>query len=219
MVHALRLRFLIAFSLVVTVIGCDSRPPIDPIVLANYELAAVRGDLEVFDRLVATGSTDIIVRQQVATSMLRHVILVRTANPQVDDLNGDSLEALCELTESDTRKILDFAPAKDLVLLAHDYLTSVETRVRELVTRYQNTSKGSRCQLRAAPPASSHTMKTPRFGVTSFDAGFARTLGGHLAEESVGFGAADRRLPLARQRTFPSAPHSCRTLKSARWSA
>lgn len=115
--------------------------------VSNAELASIRNDLEVYASLAEHGNADIGLKQKMAQSILRHVLLIRAAAPEIDSFRGEALETICLLTEPETRKILDDAGDPQLAGLAHKYLLSIEPEIRNKIANYQQTMKGTGCYL------------------------------------------------------------------------
>ncbi|HHJ20686.1 MAG TPA: hypothetical protein ENJ84_12830 [Gammaproteobacteria bacterium] len=79
--------------------------------VASVELTSIRNDLEIYSSLAVNRDDDESrkLKLKVAQSILRHVMLIRTINPEIESLRGEPLETICLLTEPEARKILNEA--------------------------------------------------------------------------------------------------------------
>ncbi len=130
--------------------------------VASVELTSIRNDLEIYSSLAVNRDDDESrkLKLKVAQSILRHVMLIRTINPEIESLRGEPLETICLLTEPEARKILNEAGDPQLAGLAHEYLLRIEPEVRKRIEKVQKTMRGRRCYI--TPEINEITTKIPR---------------------------------------------------------
>jgi hypothetical protein len=144
--------YLLVIQVILTVIACaESSDQNNLGAVVDVELSSIRDDLALYRSLDTEEDGDGKFRVKIAQSILRHVMIVRAANPKIRSLRGEPLETICLLTESDTRKILNEAGDPQLAGLAYEYLLGIEAEVRNKIEGYQKTMKGSGCSITPIP--------------------------------------------------------------------
>ena len=137
---------LFALALIV-VSGCSSNSSPsenDRISIAVVELASVRESLALFFDLPPEAAS---LSPKIAQSVVRHVLLVRAADPPIGKLRGEALETMCLLNEPRAEEIFRSVNDDELVKIARQYLSESSPRVQAEISRIQKSMKGKGCYL------------------------------------------------------------------------
>lgn len=111
--------------------------------ISELQLTAVHNYLQLWNLGDCEQSAQ--ARTLISRSITDAVIVIRSASPDIAELDGKALESLCILHEN--LHILDYGNDKLTSELARDYIDSVDEEVRERIQRLQTSMKGQGCHI------------------------------------------------------------------------
>jgi len=109
---------------------------------AELQLVSIRDDLNIF---MLAGEESNEVKEKLAESMLKKVMLVRSVTPEVSEIKGEALESICLISEN--LEVFDYVKNKPVVDLAKTYINEIEDKAKKQIAKYQKTMKGQGCYL------------------------------------------------------------------------
>jgi hypothetical protein len=112
-------------------------------IIVNHELDSVRNDLSLYAEL----SDDEELQKNLAMSLLRHALVIKSYRPVISAVKGERLESLCLLTMEDNREILNKSENPELARIAIEYLSNIQGDVRARVSEIQKALRGKGCYL------------------------------------------------------------------------
>ncbi len=110
----------------------------------NLELSSVRSDIYIYKKLELSKSE---LKIDVAKSILKHVLIIRTITPEVSSLKGKELETMCLLATEEITAALSEVEPKELKGVASTYLLSIKPYVMKKIKNIQVELKGEGCYL------------------------------------------------------------------------
>lgn len=151
MVNRKNLQMLLMLMFVLTPVACDNKGADQNAALSDVQLSDVRDNLRLWEVSKRQSSSNPELMRNIAESTLKHVMLVRSLNPDINKLGGEGLETLCLMLGDTGKEILSSVGDKELVALARDYLASVEKSVENRISDLQKTMRGSGCYVSPEP--------------------------------------------------------------------
>lgn len=146
-----KLFFLIVFFILViaawSIVFISERKQSDREFLSSIQLVGIRDDLKLWE--LSDDTSSVKLKETISKSILRKVILVRVASPDVTKIDGEALETLCILSEN--KNILNSASKPQLAKTAKEYLSSVEVDVKSEIAKLQKVMKGKGCLISPNP--------------------------------------------------------------------
>jgi len=115
---------------------------------ANIQLSSIKDDLDVLKVINSDDKKEIDkVSIRISKLILKKILLVRTFNPQIEELNGNSLEVLCELGTKNGIALLQNSNVHDLEELAIEYVNKIRHRVAKTLSEHQKIQRGKGCKI------------------------------------------------------------------------
>ena len=148
-----RLLILVLFPLLLCLESCESSED-DAVAHAvtTSELTNVRNSLRVWRELQNQQIEEESLYQLVAQNIVSQVLMIRAVGFNVEELKGNSLEALCLLTTEEVKGIMSSAEHKELSLMAVGYIEDIEDDVLKYFYSVQESMLGSGCSLSPGEP-------------------------------------------------------------------
>lgn len=139
---------ILLISLALSLSGCAGRDNR----LAEALLTGVVSDFRLLETLDDKGVIDGDVTLDFDLKVLQKLMLIRSISVNIQDLNGQSLEALCLLTDYaiDTGFSELEKGDPDLAVIAVDYAHSLASKLRSKISQSQKTLGGTGCEVGAA---------------------------------------------------------------------
>ena len=115
--------------------------------VAVLELSSARNDLKIYSEVSKFAEASDVVKTTIMESILKHILMVRIANPDINELKGKELETMCLLSKPEILKALNNIEPKQLKGVAQSYLASVRASSTEKIIEAQRSLGGKGCFL------------------------------------------------------------------------
>lgn len=110
-------------------------------------LSEIRHDLEMFHIINSKPTKNPELVKELGTSLIRKILIIRTLNPDIEQLTGKSLETFCLLNEGEAKKLIKLADDIQLSNLANQYIRENIEAAKKRITNFQKSMKGKGCHL------------------------------------------------------------------------
>lgn len=137
----MRFCFVILCSLFF-ILSCDGRAK-SVANMSNILLEEINSDLLTWD-MTKTGGDDL--KRHLSESLVRKILMVGAAKPQVSLLSTTSIETICKLNSSKYQEIFEYPRNKDFVKLATDYLRVIKKESDARLMDLQKVFGGQECR-------------------------------------------------------------------------
>jgi hypothetical protein len=114
---------------------------------ANLVLHDLAGNLELAE-MVNDSSADLAaIKLQQNKNFAVLILTVSTLGPEIDKLDGISLESLCKTIQLSNNGLFDDPNIGEVRILAKEYLVDISERVANQISELQKLFKGTGCKI------------------------------------------------------------------------
>ena len=143
-----RLLLFCLFPLLICLESCESgKDAAVSHAVTTAELMNVHNSLRMWRELQNQQIEEKPLYDLVAQNIASQVLMIRAVGFDLDDLKGNSLEALCLLTTDEVKEIMLSAERDELSQIAVEYIETIEEDVLKYFRAIQEGMLGSGCSL------------------------------------------------------------------------
>ena len=111
------------------------------------ELSGARNDLKIYSQVSKLTQPTEEIQTTVAQSILKHILMLRTVNPDIQEIKGNNLETLCLLSQPETLALISKVEPKQLAGISQEYLVSIKAKIMAKIAIAQKGLGGKGCFL------------------------------------------------------------------------